>query len=379
MNAISQFPAVASGPSLDNRRIAAGAVDLALVVVVGLLLRTLAGGEFTPLLGLLTVGWALLYYFACESAGGQTLGKRLLGLRVQRVGGGAADERAIALRTVLRVVDGIGFYLVGLVVMMRTGQRRQRLGDIVGGTEVVDARAGSFEPAAVKASDAAAVAPEAGEAYVPSLGVEAEPHRAELPSQLFELDRDEEVAPEPVEDEGARVEIVSSDEDAAPEPEPEPELPRAEAEEPEPEEHTAAEPGAEREPELELPRAEADEPEPEPEPEPTAAEPEPEEPEVEPSAAEADSALPRVSSHALEELADDVAATASKPSRRDTEQEAPADADAPAEEAPAEESITVKPVETVSPMDLVMDQSEDEPEPAGKGSRSRSRTRGGTS
>ena len=81
---------------------------------------------------------------------------------------------------------------------------------------MVDARAGSFEPAAVKASDAAAVAPEAGEAYVPSLGVEAEPHRAELPSQLFELDRDEEVAPEPVEDEGARVEIVSSDEDAGP-------------------------------------------------------------------------------------------------------------------------------------------------------------------
>ena len=94
------------------------------------------------------------------------------------------------------------------------------------------------------------------------------------------------------------------------------------------------------------------------EPEPDAEEPVPEEPEVEPSAAEADSRFRKCRPRAIEELADDVASSASKPSPPDTQQEASADAELPAEEAPADESISVKPVETVSPMDLVMDQRE---------------------
>ena len=47
--------------------------------------------------------------------------------------------REIAVRTVLRVIDGLFMYLVGLVVMLVTGQRRQRLGDMAAGTMVVDA------------------------------------------------------------------------------------------------------------------------------------------------------------------------------------------------------------------------------------------------
>ena len=202
--------------------------------------------------------------------------------------------------------------------MLRTGERRQRLGDIVAGT-VVWTRAEARSSPRRSRQLTRGRAPEAREAYVPSLGVEAEPHRAELPSQLFELDRDEEVAPEPVEDEGPRVEIVSSDEDPAPEPEPEPELPRAEADEPEPEDDGSAE----REPELELrgprPRARARlEPgrsPPPPSPTPTRSPSPTRSPRSSP-AAETDSKLPRVSSPALEELADDVAATASRPSEQ---------------------------------------------------------------
>ena len=88
MNAISQFSARASGPRLDNRRVAAGAVDLAVVGVVGALLSVAAGGEYTALLGVVTVGWGLFYYFVSESTWGQTLGKRWLGLRVERAAGG---------------------------------------------------------------------------------------------------------------------------------------------------------------------------------------------------------------------------------------------------------------------------------------------------
>ena len=140
MNALPQFSSQASGPRLDNRRIAAGVVDLAVVGLVAAVLRAAAGGEFTAGLVVVTIAWALFYYFVSESTWGQTLGKRLLGLRVERSGGGVADERAVALRTVLRLVDGIAFYLVGLLVMLRTGERRQRLGDIVGDTRIVDAR-----------------------------------------------------------------------------------------------------------------------------------------------------------------------------------------------------------------------------------------------
>jgi len=382
VNAISQFPARASGPRLDNRRVAAGVVDLAVVGVVGAVLSLAAGNEFTLLLGAVTVAWGLFYHFVAESISGQTLGKRWLGLRVQRASGGTPDEREIALRTVLRLVDGIGFYVVGLVVMLRTGERRQRLGDIVAGTAVVDAR----EPAkpsvksTLKTMDFPIASPEVPAGAEAEEAEEEQPHRAELPSNLFNHDRDEEIESAVEEDESPRIEIVSSgDEDLTAEEDltPEPELPVAEfeprAELPLPE------PEAEREPEAELPL-----PEPEAElplPDPEESEPETEEQELEPAAeaetetdsgeqeSESDS-MPSVSSDALDELAGDVASTTSKPGRKPRKQAEP-------KKAPADEEITVKPVETVSPIDLVMDDAEDEPEKAGKGPRARARSRGG--
>jgi uncharacterized RDD family membrane protein YckC len=47
--------------------------------------------------------------------------------------------RARSLRTILRIVDGFLFYLVGLIVILATGKRRQRLGDLAGGTTVARA------------------------------------------------------------------------------------------------------------------------------------------------------------------------------------------------------------------------------------------------
>ncbi len=367
MNAISQFPARASGPRLDNRRVAAGVVDLAVVGVVGAVLSLVAGGEFTPLLAAVTVAWGLFYHFVTESTWGKTLGKRWLGLRVERAAGGTPDEREIALRTILRVVDGIGFYLVGLVVMVRTGERRQRLGDIVAGTSVVDARQ-PVKPSVkstLKTMDFPIASPEvpAGAEVEAEEEQEAEPHRAELPSNLFSHDRDEETDSGAELDDGPRIEIVSQgheDPAAEPEPEPEPELPLPEPELPLPE------------PELPLPEAEeAEEPEAElPLPEPDdVEEPETEEEqeqELEPAAEAEDESMPRVSSAALDELAGDVASTTSKPGRKPSKPAEP-------KKAPADEEITVKPVETVSPIDLVMDDAGDEPEKAAPRARARSR------
>ena len=47
MNALPQFSSSGLRARLDNRRIAAGVVDLAVVGLVAAVLRAAAGGEFT--------------------------------------------------------------------------------------------------------------------------------------------------------------------------------------------------------------------------------------------------------------------------------------------------------------------------------------------
>ncbi len=139
---------VASDPAeVLGRRIGAALVDLvvvvALVVVLGLLIGESESGNGRVQVSLnggpALVGFALalLYYFASEAISGRTLGKRLLGVRVAAAGGGRAGVGQIAVRTAFRLIDGIGFYLIGLIVVLASGKRRQRLGDLVARTNVV--------------------------------------------------------------------------------------------------------------------------------------------------------------------------------------------------------------------------------------------------
>jgi uncharacterized RDD family membrane protein YckC len=157
-----------TGSQLDNRRVIAALIDLALLVPVALLMGVLFDG-FTPAAEALTAGWALYYYFALESGGGQTLGKRLMKIRVARADGGPLDMGRVAVRTLLRPIDAIGAYLLGLVVMIATGQRRQRLGDLAAGTVVTEAETPAVQPPAV-----AVAAPEAPVEEAEPPGVDAE-------------------------------------------------------------------------------------------------------------------------------------------------------------------------------------------------------------
>jgi uncharacterized RDD family membrane protein YckC len=133
------------GPQLDNRRVLAAFVDLLVIFAGGFVLGLVVGlvngadAEWGGGMQAISLAWALYYYFAFESGDGQTLGKKLLKLRVIRADGGPAGMREIAIRTILRVIDGLFLYLVGLIVMLVTGERRQRLGDIAAGTVVADA------------------------------------------------------------------------------------------------------------------------------------------------------------------------------------------------------------------------------------------------
>ena len=68
---------------------------------------------------------------------GQTLGKRLLGLRVMEASGLRLKPAQIIVRNLLRFIDLLpAFYLVGGASCVLT-KRRQRLGDIAAGTIVI--------------------------------------------------------------------------------------------------------------------------------------------------------------------------------------------------------------------------------------------------
>jgi uncharacterized RDD family membrane protein YckC len=132
-----------------GRRIGAALIDVALMVLLFILLGIALGegeasddGASVSLEGGGAVLFFVLmlgYYFATEAAWGQTLGKRLLGLKVVRADGSTAGPGPVAGRTLLRVVDILpALYLLGLIVMLAT-QRKQRIGDLAAGTVVATA------------------------------------------------------------------------------------------------------------------------------------------------------------------------------------------------------------------------------------------------
>jgi uncharacterized RDD family membrane protein YckC len=370
MNATAHASAApTTGPKLDNRRVLAAIVDLAIVVAGSLVILFAADalssdtGDVRGALSAVILGWALYYYFALESGEGQTVGKKLMKLRVVRADGRPAGMSEIAVRTVLRVVDGIGLYIVGLIVMLATGQRRQRLGDMAAGTIIVDASAPPAMPPTPVAApiDEApvdeALADEEPEEETASASTITLPSRPAPPATLGDLSTTEappvpemrpfdppqaEDEPEPVEDEPVAEPIDDEPAFAAAEPV----EPVFEASAPIEDEVVEAEPFVPVHEPVE--DAVADEPVEDAVPdEPVAEEPVEDEPVVE-------EPLPDLSTPAIEELAHDVEAARSEPVPVHRSEDEPAD-DEPGEDEPAEdEPITLKSVETVSAIDLVM-------------------------
>ncbi len=95
---------------------------------------SLTGGSFV-----LFVILCLAYYFVLESRSGQTIGKRLMGVRVVDLDGGRPTTGAVFRRTLGRLVDVLPLlYQVGLIAT-GFGQRRQRIGDRLAHTTVASA------------------------------------------------------------------------------------------------------------------------------------------------------------------------------------------------------------------------------------------------
>lgn len=141
--------AVSGGANVQvtGRRVLAIIVDTVLLSIVGIVMSVLFGSGTTEgasasfsLTGLPAVVYFLiiaLYFILLEGTAGQTVGKMLLGIQVLKEDTGQPPGMGGAtLRTLLRIVDGFLFYLVGFIIVLISG-KNQRLGDMVAGTLVV--------------------------------------------------------------------------------------------------------------------------------------------------------------------------------------------------------------------------------------------------
>lgn len=116
---------------------------LGLIITRAGLAENAAGSLLLALGTLLAFSILWGYYIAFELLwGGQSPGKRAIGLRVVREGGRPVTFLSSAIRNLIRIADFLpAFYGIGVVVMF-IDRRARRLGDLAGGTLVVKERQG---------------------------------------------------------------------------------------------------------------------------------------------------------------------------------------------------------------------------------------------
>lgn len=140
-------------------RFFAWVIDLACVSVAATLLSTLtlflgfismdlANAVFVVLYFLVSIGYGITLEWLWR---GQTLGKRMLGLRVMDEQGLRLQFSQVVIRNLLRFIDSLpALYLVGGLACLISG-RGQRLGDYAGNTIVVrTSPAPGYDPAIIR-------------------------------------------------------------------------------------------------------------------------------------------------------------------------------------------------------------------------------------
>lgn len=136
-------PELGTEDEVVRKRIVAFLIDaIAFVVVWGILSTVIGSASETlaVLTGAVGGGVFFVYLVYFEAEYGQTIGKMLLNIVVVTEDGDPISYRESALRMILRIVDVLPvFYVIGLVAIYVT-DRKQRLGDIVADTVVVEAK-----------------------------------------------------------------------------------------------------------------------------------------------------------------------------------------------------------------------------------------------
>lgn len=127
-----------------GRRAVAAIIDGLVLFLIAYLMAIPTGGvretsfEVTGAPAMLAFALWIAYYVVTEATLGASPGKRLIGLRVVRSDGSPIGWPAAVVRNVLRIVDGLVFYILGAILIVRSS-KGQRLGDRVADTVVVTA------------------------------------------------------------------------------------------------------------------------------------------------------------------------------------------------------------------------------------------------
>lgn len=115
-------------------RIAAGLVDFIIMIIIIFPLSLLAGQSMGLQIAFSFVG--ILYFIVMEALKGQTVGKMALGIKVVKKDGSPISWQESIIRNLLRIVDGLFFYLVG-IICIAVSANKQRVGDMAASTLVV--------------------------------------------------------------------------------------------------------------------------------------------------------------------------------------------------------------------------------------------------
>jgi len=125
-----------------GRRAVAIIIDSVLLFIVGYAIA-FATGQATsdgfnihgaPAFLWLFIG--LAYFIVMEATQGATLGKKAMGLKVVKQDGTKMDWQASIVRNIMRIIDGLFFYLVAAIAVW-VSKSKQRLGDMAAHTLVV--------------------------------------------------------------------------------------------------------------------------------------------------------------------------------------------------------------------------------------------------
>jgi uncharacterized RDD family membrane protein YckC len=127
-----------------RNRIVAFIVDATLYFIIFIIFGIFFGVEKSDGNGFNIVGFPALVLFVIslflwplsESFSGQTIGKRLVGLKVVNESFKEIKTRQAILRFLFAYID-LGFFLVGLFVAS-SNKQNQRIGDLVAKTVVID-------------------------------------------------------------------------------------------------------------------------------------------------------------------------------------------------------------------------------------------------
>lgn len=125
-----------------GNRILASFIDFIVIMIIGVVLRILLAiamqGDSELVLGIFTIVGAVLYDLVAEiSMNGQTIGKRMLGLKVVKINGDTPHAYDYFIRWAFRFIDvWLSFGAVAALVSSAT-PAGQRLGDLLAGTTVI--------------------------------------------------------------------------------------------------------------------------------------------------------------------------------------------------------------------------------------------------